>query len=443
MKNKIFKKIGLIPIIIAFGTMPLIAARCNNSKYSHPKAPKQPIAQVEINEKFNLTPEQLKNFDKKIILITDSGDLNDKAFNQSSWEGLLHFADIQSKLSRDKYGALEIKDHKFDEVYNQALNKGYNIWLLSGFNHKDRIRSWIEKNIEEVKKNKIIFIAQDFSNKDANGIKGHSIYQEFDTKEASFSAGYAAAKFLSNEKDKKDRTFGTFGGRSEEAVTDFIEGFMKGVYWWNKDAAKDKKVYITSPEIDLSSGFDTGTQMDTVISKILSQNPKMVLPVAGQAVGVIIAKEEMKNKYVIGVDTDQAIAAQGNKKELFFTSITKSLGQAAYDAIAKVATSQEADLSTNPVNELGGFQFGVLDGFQFEGFEKKWVDITKTYIGDKTKKMLADEALAAGRKEFDKLNENEKKWLKSKKALFNDDTEFKNIQELLNKLAKELLLPKN
>ncbi|SYV89572.1 Basic membrane protein, partial [Metamycoplasma alkalescens] len=150
--------------------------------------------------------------------------------------------------------------------------------------------------------------------------------------------------------------------------------------------------------------------MDTVISKILSQNPKMVLPVAGQAVGVIIAKEEMKNKYVIGVDTDQAIAAQGNKKELFFTSITKSLGQAAYDAIAKVATSQEADLSTNPVNELGGFQFGVLDGFQFEGFEKKWVDITKTYIGDKTKKMLADEALAAGRKEFDKLNENEKKW---------------------------------
>ncbi|ENY53961.1 Hypothetical protein, predicted lipoprotein [Metamycoplasma alkalescens 14918] len=439
MKNQILLKLGSISALAIIGSLPLIAAGCNNSKYSHPKAPKQPVADVRIDEKFNLTPEQVKNFNKKIVMITDGGDINDKSFNQSTWEGLLTFADIQAKLSRSKYGVLEVKSHKFEEAYNQALQSDYNIWMLPGFLHQKHIKSWIEKNIQKVKEKNIIFVGQDFTTKDT--IKGYSIYQEFDTKEAAFSAGYAAAKFLSNEKDKKDRTFGTFGGGDFPGVTDFIEGFMKGVYWWNKKASEDKKVYITSSDVDLTSGFETGSTMDTVINKILSQNPKMVLPVAGPATNVLISKENIKNKYVVGVDADQAIAAQGNKKGLFFTSIAKSLGQAAYDAIARISTIQ--DLSSNKIGELGGFQLGKEDGIQFEGYAKNWVDITKTYITDANKKTLAEEALKDGRKEFDNLDENTKKWLKSKRALFEEKEDHKTVGELLNRLAKELLLPTN
>ncbi|SYV89571.1 Uncharacterised protein, partial [Metamycoplasma alkalescens] len=85
MKNQILLKLGSISALAIIGSLPLIAAGCNNSKYSHPKAPKQPVADVRIDEKFNLTPEQVKNFNKKIVMITDGGDINDKAFNQSTW----------------------------------------------------------------------------------------------------------------------------------------------------------------------------------------------------------------------------------------------------------------------------------------------------------------------------------------------------------------------
>ncbi|PZV99850.1 BMP family ABC transporter substrate-binding protein [Metamycoplasma auris] len=432
-----------LSVLSSVVTLPLIAASCGKGKYAHPKGPKVPVADVKLNDEYKLTEEEAKNFPYKMVMITDGGDINDKSFNQSPWEGILHFADLQNKLPLDKYGVIEVKNEKFDESYNNALNAGYNIWVLPGFHHKETIKAWIAKHKEEVKKNKIIFIGQDFTNDNKNGDNGFSIFQEFKTKEAAFAAGYATAEFLSNEEKKEDRTFGTFGGGTFPAVTDFNEGFMKGVWYWNnKNKVKNKNTYSVSNTIDLSSGFDVDTKMESVVKKVISLNPKVILPVAGPAAGVVLQNIVGSNRYMIGVDADQGFAAKPNEKHLIFTSIVKSLGQAAYDAVAQISKVKD---TSKLKSSLGEFEFGKTDGKMYQGYDKNWVDITKTHITDPKKKELADKALEAGKEAFKSLDETHKNWLASSKMVLpTENTENSSIglQELLNKLAVELYIKK-
>ncbi|ENY69125.1 Hypothetical protein MAU_1660 [Metamycoplasma auris 15026] len=341
-----------------------------------------------------------------------------------------------------KFGVIESKNNKeaITEAYNTALRNGYNVWILPGQFHEDKIKTWLDTHKEEVKKKNIIFIGQDYTGKKENGFNtpGYSIFQEFKTKEAGFAAGYATAEFLSNEEKKEDRTFGTFGGSIHASVTDFIEGFLKGVLYWNtRPDHKDKnKTYSVTNTIDLDSGFEQTQKMDATVKKMIALNPKIILPVAGIASTLVLQELEKKTgKYMIGVDADQGFAATPAQKNLVFTSIIKSLGQATYDALTQITKVKDpAKLKEN----LGGFELGKADGKMFEGYNKNWVGVTKTHIKDK--KELADKALELGEEVFRNLKENEKKWLNSSKMVNIDGQEESNLglSELLNKLAAEI-----
>ncbi|MCU9938670.1 hypothetical protein NWQ34_03355 [Mycoplasmopsis felis] len=65
---------------------------------------------------------------------------------------------------------------------------------------------------------------------------------------------------------------------SFNAVTDFITGYLKGIYDWNKENP-DKKV--THTPVRLDSGFVPGEQLNNVINGLLAENPVSAYPVAG------------------------------------------------------------------------------------------------------------------------------------------------------------------
>ncbi|WP_041103067.1 BMP family ABC transporter substrate-binding protein [Mycoplasmopsis californica] len=445
MKRKLLLSLSAIS---ALGAIPMVAAACGSSNdkqgegevhitqqpstvtYTHVKKPTTSVVNIQLNKDFVVTPEKISSV-PKIIMINDGGDLNDKSFNQSAWEGLLTFADYQAKLPKDKYDVIEVKNDQFEQAYNQALQGGYKIWIAPGFLHGNHIEKWLNANKAQVEKQGIIIIGADYDSK----LGGHGIYQKFKTKEAAFSAGYAAAMFLSNEAKPEDRTVSSFGGGAFPGVTDFIEGFYKGILYWNsKQTDANKKVHTVADKVDLTSGFAVGAAMTSVIKNVIAQNAKLILPVAGPATNVVLSEEGSKNKYIVGVDTDQALSASKGKEQ-FFTSILKSIGQSTYDTVATLATSDDY---SKIKSKLGNFDLNKTDGNLSGGYAENWVDISPTHITDPTKKPLAEQAIKAGKEMFNKLSAEEKEWLASNKATMEGD-EISTEGERLNALAAELM----
>ncbi|WP_029609020.1 BMP family ABC transporter substrate-binding protein [Mycoplasma simbae] len=422
--------------VSAVSALPMVAVACGQeNKYTHPKAPVESVTDIKLDAKYNLTDEAKASV-KKIVMINDGGDINDKSFNQSAWEGLLTFANVQNKLPYDKYDVLEVKDEAYAQAYTAALNAGYNVWIVPGFLHSQHIGEFLKKpeNLAKAKQLGIKMIGADYS----LDLQGHGVFQNFKTKEAAFAAGYAAAAFLSNETNAADRTFASFGGGAFAGVTDFNEGFMKGVYHWNKKQTdENKKVHSTLATVNLGAGFDTAKPaMQSVIDSVMATNPKLILPVAGAATYQVMKASNYAGKYVIGVDTDQAFAAPSGK-ETFFTSILKNLGQSTYDAVSFLATTEitDANKATLGTAEANG------DYNKDGGFAEKWVDISVTHIEEATKKALATKAIEDGKAAFLALSAEEKEWLYSGKAAIGGE-EIADLQTRMNTLA-EMLTKKN
>ncbi|WP_412031614.1 BMP family ABC transporter substrate-binding protein [Metamycoplasma buccale] len=415
--------LSLGSIISAVTVTPMISAACGNGD-EHPKAPTEKVADIKENKEFKTDkPASVP----KVAVITDGGDINDKSFNQSAWEGV-HALGKQLKMPVENYNPILVQNRNFEAAYNTALTQGYKYWVLPGFLHADQIKAFYAKHKDEIIKKGIRFIALDFV-LDKSIQEGTGVSLNFKTKEGGFAAGYAAAKFLSTFKNKTDRTFSTFGGGAFPGVTDFNEGFYKGVYHWNKQQTnKDTKVTsVDGDKVELGSGFEPNDTMNSVVNSVLSKNPKLVLPVAGTATRVVTENDKFGDKYVIGVDADQALTAT-KKKNNYFTSILKRIGQAVYDVTGSLTTN------TKIGEFIPGFEDGKKSASIAKGYNDGWVGLAKSYItGDKA--TTANEALEEGKKALLGLSETEKAWLHSNKVT-PEGSEVEDIQSRINQLSK-------
>ncbi|MBU4690015.1 BMP family ABC transporter substrate-binding protein [Mycoplasma zalophidermidis] len=440
MKNKLLLGLGAVS---ALGTLPMVAAACSNDKggvidgvtvkhlnFTHPKRPTVPVTKITLNKEFGITEGQKM---KSIVMINDGGDINDKSFNQSAWEGLLTFADKQNGVSSNEYTVLEVKEGKYEQAYREALDSKYQVWLLPGFLHQQNVSAFLQKpeNAKKFKELGIVLIGADYTSLDnVKDLEGHAIFQDFKTKEAAFVAGYAAAKFLSTEKEYKDRSFATLGGGAFPGVTDFNEGFMKGILYWNQQQNGDStKIHTTTKTVDLGSGFDQDQTNTASVDAMLSTDPKMVMAVAGQTTFQVTKHEKFngKGKYIVGVDVDQALTAS-SEQQTYFTSIVKNIGQSTYDAVSALALGKNVE----------GLEIDKKDSIMSHGYDKGWVGVSKTHIeGDK--QILAQQALDEAEKLFKSLDQDILEWLHSSKAT-KDGEEIENIQQRMDALNAALII---
>ncbi|MBU4691885.1 BMP family ABC transporter substrate-binding protein [Mycoplasma sp. ES3225-GEN-MYC] len=438
MKNKLLLGLGAVS---ALGTLPMVAAACSNDKggeingvavkhteFTHPKRPTVPVTKITLNKEFGITKGQKM---KSTVMINDGGDINDKSFNQSAWEGLLTFADIQNGVSADNYAVLEVKEGKYEQAYREALDSKYKVWLLPGFLHQTNVSAFLQKpeNAKKFKELGIVLIGADYTSlSDVKDLAGHAVFQDFKTKEAAFVAGYAAAKFLSTEKEFKDRSFATLGGGAFPGVTDFNEGFMKGILYWNNQQKDDStKIHSTTNSVNLGAEFDQNETNTKAVDAMLATDPKIVMAVAGQTTFQVTkhTKFKGKNKYIIGVDVDQALSAS-SEQNTYFTSIVKNIGQSTYDAVSALALGKDVE----------GLEIDKKDSIMSHGYDRGWVGVSKTHIeGDK--QILAQQALDEAEKLYKTLDEETKAWLHSSKVT-QDGDDIINIQERIDALNAAL-----
>ena len=68
----------------------------------------------------------------KIAMITDAGDIDDKSFNQGTWEGIEEWA-LENEVSYKYYKPTEVSDDAYVAAIDLAVTGGAEIIVTPGF----------------------------------------------------------------------------------------------------------------------------------------------------------------------------------------------------------------------------------------------------------------------------------------------------------------------
>ena len=297
----------------------------------------------------------------KPCIVSDDGGWNDRSFNQSAKEGL-------DKITKELgIKATELQSDSADQYgpnLEQLVSSGCTYIITVGFNlSADTIKS--------AKANpKINYaIIDDLADGDQDGKPDAPNIKPllFDTVQAAYLGGYAAASW-SHEKgvDK----VGTFGGLQIPPVTIFMDGFVQGVKKFNEDKKADVQAIgwdVEKQNGSMTGGFAANDTAKQTAQSILDQGVDVVLPVGGpiyQSAAAAI-KAQGKDTLMMGVDSDLAVA-DSSVADITLVSIQKNIGEAVYAAVKDAAAGK---VDTTPY--VGTLENKGVGLSSFHDFESK------------------------------------------------------------------------
>jgi basic membrane protein A len=265
----------------------------------------------------------------KVGMVTDAGTIDDKSFNQGTWEGIQKAAKdlgIKSKYLKPT-GTTEADYVKEIGNLNDA---GYKFIVTPGFKFETAIFQAQDKYSDA----HFVIIdgspnngAYDATRKEKVGANTVSIF--FAEHESGFLAGVAAALQV------KTGDFGFIGGMEIPPVQKFNWGFQQGVAYANKNLGtkitmKPENVIYQGTFSDVAAGQQLAAQM-------YDKGVKAIFCAAG-GVGVGAINEAKaraaKGVWVVGVDVDQySQGVYSGNKSVILTSAMKRIDVAAYNMV--------------------------------------------------------------------------------------------------------------
>ena len=260
----------------------------------------------------------------KLCLALDTGGVDDRSFNQGAWEGAQ-----ASKVATAEYLAAS-SSADFAPNIKAFVDKGCQLIVGVGF----AISSEIVKSAKANPKISYAVVDDAGADCDANfnckpvkNVKGLT----FQTDEAAFLAGYLSAGMTKTGK------VATYGGAPYPTVTIFMDGYVRGVDYYNK--VKGKKVSVLGWNTTSKTGSFVGNFTDQNAALTLSkgfeqQGADIILPVGGNlGAPYAAANEKTKKALTIWVDSDGYGLLPAGKSTLL-TTVVKEIG-ASIKSVAK------------------------------------------------------------------------------------------------------------
>jgi basic membrane protein A len=283
----------------------------------------------------------------KACLALDTGGVDDKSFNASAWAGA---QSVANKSTTVKYLVAQ-SDADYAPNIKKLVDEGCNIVIGVGF----LIASALEDAAKRYPKTNFAIV-----DGGGAGVANHKGLL-FATNQSSFLAGYLAASYT------KTGVVATYGGMNFPAVSDFMDGFVKGVAHFNK--VKKKNVQALGWDPVKKDGTFVGNFSDQAkalqISKQFElQKADVIFPVAG-GLGGATAQNAMtsKNSVVIWVDSDGVIAAP-QYKSVILTSVLKGVGVSVAQVIRDTRANKFS--STSYLGTLKNKGTGLAPFYDFD-----------------------------------------------------------------------------
>lgn len=301
----------VLSLLLALVLVLSLVACSNGDKETGEETVKETVKEGETSGKMELD-------DNSLYLITDLGTIDDKSFNQGSFEGLEQFAKevgVKANYLRPSGEG----DQIYKQAIDQAIAAGAKIVVTPGFLFEQAVGN-AQSEHPEVK-----FIAVDFEPSVGEEVKiadntTSVLYKE---EQSGFLAGYAAVK------DGYTK-LGFMGGVAVPAVIKFGFGFIAGA----NQAAEELGTKV-EVKYNYTGSFEAKPEIQTMASSWFQEGTEVIFSCGG-GIGASVLKAAQDNKAVmIGVDVDQKDMGQE-----VITSAMKNLQGSVYLATKEAVEGQ-------------------------------------------------------------------------------------------------------
>jgi basic membrane protein A len=284
--------------------------------------------------------------DLKVGLVTDVGTLDDRNFNQYSWEGALLGTAILG--APEPQSVITTESSEYAGNIQSFVDEEYDVIVTVGF-------ALGEATLEAATENPDVhFVGVDqFQGNDPLDNYESLIFNEA---QAGYLAGILAASI------SETGELAVIGGSGTiPPVVNYARGFENGAKSVNPDAT----VSISYISDDLTVAFNDPTAGKTFSDQFLQQNADVdvMFQVAGKTGNGVLQSVEEAGIYGIGVDVDQWVSTP-DQAECIVTSAEKKLTLAVSESITAVGDGSPRSSNVFYGADNGGI--GLAPFYQFD-----------------------------------------------------------------------------
>jgi len=269
----------------------------------------------------------------KAAEVTDLGGIDDKSFNAGAYQGI-EKAVTDLKIEGKYLESTQQSDYA--KNIQQLLDEDTNLIVTVGFLLGVDTATAAKANPDTK------FTIVDYSYPDCFGDPADEgktcgstkelanvLGLTFQTDEAAFLAGYAAAATTKTGK------VATFGGINIPPVTIFMKGFEAGVNYYNAQKGTAVEVLgwnTAANDGSFTGNFDSLDDGRSFAESFVQEGADVVMPVAGPVgLGSAAYCKETGSCKIVGVDVDWTVSAS-EYTDIILTSVLKNVNVAVYDA---------------------------------------------------------------------------------------------------------------
>ncbi|MFU8793289.1 MAG: BMP family lipoprotein [Acholeplasmataceae bacterium] len=264
-----------------------------------------------------------------IAMITDTGDIDDRSFNQGTWEGIKEYSEANGKTHK-YYKPTAVTLDAYVAAIDLAVSGGAEIIVTPGFLFENSVHKaqFLHPDVKFVLIDGSPHNVADWDTGETyNGedwdftVASNTLSIFFQEEQSGFLAGYASIKdgFTS---------LGFMGGMAVPAVVRFGAGYVAGAYY----AAKEVNNMTFEFAANRYAYLDTFAPSQDTVTRATSWyngGVEIIHAAAGGAGLSVMTAAENTNKWMVGVDVDQS-----NLNDQVLTSAMKGLGVAVQNALA-------------------------------------------------------------------------------------------------------------
>ncbi len=280
---------------------------------------------------------------KVSLLVT--GALGDKGFNDSANAGIKKIEERFGDKVEVETIEMGFDQTKFEPSLIDASESDADVIVTGGWDMKEHLENTAPLYTD--KKYLVYDTDVDYDSYDLSNVYSMTYKQN----EAGFLAGALAALVTTSDMEyaNSDKKIGFVGARDTSAViNDFLVGYIEGAKFIDKDI----KVEVSY----VGSFTDTAKAKELTLAQY-AKGVDVVFTSAGPASAGSIEAALTSKKYVLGVDSDQALAYEGKDEQQFI--ISSALKRVDNSLVFAVERLLNDELKFNTHEVLGAKEDGV------------------------------------------------------------------------------------
>jgi basic membrane protein A len=269
-------------------------------------------------------------------MVTDTGGINDRSFNASSWAGMQAAAAANPNITVKYLQSTTQSD--YTPNINTFIGEKCNIIVTVGFLMGAATEAAAKANPTQ----KFAIVDCSYATGCLTGTKEPNIDQlTYNTVQDGFLGGYLAAGMTKTGK------VATFGGIELPTVTIYMDGYWDGVQYYNSKHGTHVQVLgwnETTQKGSFTGDFTNQTKGQTLTQTFISEGADIIFPVAGN-VGLGAAKAVQSADQAAGstkvtmewVDVDGCVSA-AQYCTYFITSVEKGVTASVKASVLNVSS---------------------------------------------------------------------------------------------------------